>query len=303
MRPDERRAVPGLLLRRLLEAAASASRADSPGGAGAFVAYARRSGPAAASSGAISRVRGGQRPGEARGARWRSSTTAPPARGTSGPRSGARRGSPAPRGSPAAGRCAAGAPGRTSRAPDVGRRPLAGQPVERLPAERRRPRDEQHLLGGEQDRPEHAGQPCRAARDAVDADPLPGAAGAGPDERDLDGSRASAGSPADAGLDPGELLAPADELALRGRAVRAAPGEEDDRLEEARLAGGVRAPHELRARARRPRRARGSPAGRGSRGRAGSGRRTPTRGARRTGARVRDPLRQDVVRTGITTCT
>ena len=42
--------------------------------------------------------------------------------------------------------------------------------------------------------------------------------------------------------------APADQLGVRRRAVRAAPGEHDDRLEQVRLARGVRPHDQLRAR-------------------------------------------------------
>ena len=306
MRPDERRPVPDLLLGRLGEAAGEgvtrrlARELRGVGRVGQAAAARRPPRPG--------RSRDGPRPaaprarpaaaGAPRGPR-------PPTRAAPGPRTAAPPGSPAPRGSRAAARCAAGGPGRRSRARGRRRRSLAGEPVERLPPERRRARDEQHLLGREEDRPEHAGEPGGPARDAVHADPLAGATGRRPDERDLDrvavlGRR---GSPADASLDPGKLLAPPDELALGGRAMAAAPGEEHDRLEEARLARGVGPPDELRAGlehgVERPVAAEvadGEPA---------QDRRV---GDRRRRCRVvdqalRDALRQDVVRTGITTCT
>ena len=58
-------------------------------------------------------------------------------------------------------------------------------------------------------------------------------------------------SPSESALDPGQVAAPADQLAVGRRPVRAAPGQQDDRLEQARLAGRVRAPDELRAGAER----------------------------------------------------
>src|SRR5215218_1051765 len=183
-------------------------------------------------------------------------------------------------------------------------RPLAGETIKSLAPQRRRARDEQHLLGGEQDGPQHSAEAGRTPRDAVHPDPLACAAGRGPHERDLHrvpslGRRISTAHPR---LDPCQLLAPADELALGRRAMAATPREEHDRLEEARLAGGVGAPHELwpwlehgierRVSAQVPD---GKPA---------EDRRV---GRRRPGAVVeqalRDALRQDVVRTGITTCT
>ena len=194
---------------------------------------------------------------------------------------------------------------------EVGRRSLAGQAVERLAAQRRRARDQQHLLGGEHHGPQDAHQGRRPARDAVDPDPLAGAAGRGPDERDLDGvartSRSVSGSP-DPRLDAGQLLAPADELAVGGRAMGSAPGREDDRLEQAGLARGVRAPDELRA---------GREDGVEVRVAAQVADRQPEQdgcgapalavdldGARRrVRGRCPEGVRQDVVRTGITTWT
>ena len=77
----------------------------------------------------------------------------------------------------------------------------------------------------------------------------------GPDDRDLD----RVGP--DHALDPGEVRPPADQLGVGVRPVRAAPGEQDDRLEQAGLAGRVRAPDEVGARAERASSAR-SPGGR-----------------------------------------
>jgi hypothetical protein len=94
------------------------------------------------------------------------------------------------------------------------------------------------------------GESARAATDPVHADPFPRASGAGngcpgADERDLElVARGSAD-------DPGQVGAPADELRVGRRPVGSAPGEQDDRLEQARLAGRVRAPDELRAVAER----------------------------------------------------
>ena len=114
--------------------------------------------------------------------------------------------------------------------------------VERRPPEPGRAGDQQHLLRGEDHDPQRAVQRAHAPADAVDPDPLaPGAAvGAGPDDRDLDGVRA------EAALDPREVALPADQLAVGRRPVRAPPGQEHDRLEEAGLAGRVGAPDQLR---------------------------------------------------------
>src|SRR4029077_16162707 len=50
---------------------------------------------------------------------------------------------------------------------------------------------------------------------------------------------------------PGEVGPPPDELAVRARPVRPAPGQQDHGFEEARLAGRVGAPHDVRARSER----------------------------------------------------
>ena len=133
--------------------------------------------------------------------------------------------------------------------PRIGRRALAGHAVEGLPAQRRGAGDEQHLLGGEQHGPEHAREGGGAARDPVHADALANASARGLHERDLEGvailGRRS--RPTHPRLNAGQLTAPAHELAVGARPVRATPGQQDDGLEQARLAGRVGAPHQLRA--------------------------------------------------------
>ena len=123
----------------------------------------------------------------------------------------------------------------------VARGRRARELVERRAAQPRRAGHEQHLLRGEHHDPQRAVQRAHAAAHAVDPDPLaPGAAvGAGPDDRDLDGVRAQAA------LDPGEVALPADQLAVGRRPVRAPPREQHDRLEEARLARRVGTPDQL----------------------------------------------------------
>jgi len=85
----------------------------------------------------------------------------------------------------------------------------------------------------------------RPPGDAVDADPLPATArrgrGSRPDEDDLDG-RLAVGQTT---LDPGDVGAPADELDVGRGPMRMARGKDDDRLDEAGLAGGVGSPDEL----------------------------------------------------------
>ena len=178
----------------------------------------------------------------------------------------------------------------------------AGEPrrrelVERRPAERRRAGDEEHLLGREQRRP--AGRrPGPAARraDAVDPDPLAaGRSRSAPARtmRDLDASSAPTRPSIRASVG-----APADELAVGVVRCERPQRQQHDRLEQARLAGGVRAPDELRARAEggveRRVAAEVEQAERLEHG-------SSVRGARRAG--LRDGGRQDVVRTGITTWT
>jgi len=47
-------------------------------------------------------------------------------------------------------------------------------------------------------------------------------------------------------LDPGEVRAPADQLAVGRGAMRPTPGQQDDPLEQAGLARGIRTDDELR---------------------------------------------------------
>ena len=120
----------------------------------------------------------------------------------------------------------------------------------------------------------------RAPGDAVDPDPLatgrPG--GAGADDRELQGVTA------EMALDPRQVGPPADELAVGRGPVAATPGEQDDRFEEARLPGRVRAPDELRS---------------GAEGGVEGG--VPAQVAQADGVEQDPP--QEVVRTGITTWT
>ena len=99
---------------------------------------------------------------------------------------------------------------------------------------------------------------ARPAADAVDPDPLAAAAAvrAGAGDRDLEDVAP------DPPLDPGEVATPADQLAVGAGAVRPAPAEQRDRLEQAGLAGGVRARGRGGHRRRRRPRARRTPAGR-----------------------------------------
>jgi hypothetical protein len=126
---------------------------------------------------------------------------------------------------------------------------------------------------------------ARPAGHPVHLDPFPAAArdrgGTGPNEGHVERLTI------DDGLDPGDVRAPADELGVGCRAVGVAPGEQDDRLEEAGLAGGIGAPDQLRS---------GTELGleRGVTAQIGE----PERGE---GCR-RGPA-YEVVRTGITTCT
>ncbi len=135
---------------------------------------------------------------------------------------------------------------------------LARELVENGPSQPRRSCDEEHLLGREEHRPQDAGERRRPTRDPVDADPLPTTTGALADERDLDGrgrrGRVVAIPTAvanDHSLDAGDRRAPPDDLGIRRRPVRPSPGEQDDRLEQAGLASGVRTVDELRAAAER----------------------------------------------------
>jgi hypothetical protein len=133
---------------------------------------------------------------------------------------------------------------------------------------------------------------------AVHPDPLAGAAARGAHEGDLDGVALLGGRPgaADACLDPRKLLAPAHDLALGAGAMAPAPGQQDDRLEQACLACGVRAPDQLWARLEDGVERRVAPE-------VADGDAPQDRGVgrRRGGAFRGRRVRQDVVRTGITT--
>jgi len=61
-----------------------------------------------------------------------------------------------------------------------------------------------------------------------------------PDQGDLEGGAI------DDALDPRQVRPPADELEVRRGPVRMSPGQENDPLEEAGLAGGVGTPDEVR---------------------------------------------------------
>ena len=125
----------------------------------------------------------------------------------------------------------------------VGGETSRGERVQCRSPERWRADHQQHLLGREQHDPQVPAEPARAPADAVDADPFATAraVGAGPLDGDLEDIAA------DAALDPGEVLAPADQLAVGARSMRPAPPEQGDGLEQAGLAGGVRAPDQVRA--------------------------------------------------------
>ena len=106
--------------------------------------------------------------------------------------------------------------------PPVGRRPLAGQGVERRSPQPRRAGHQEHLLGGEDDGPQQSDEPVGAAADTVDPDPLAAPGRAGPAQRELDG----VGPPVRPGivrldppLDPGQVGPPPDELDVGRGAV------------------------------------------------------------------------------------
>jgi hypothetical protein len=136
-------------------------------------------------------------------------------------------------------------PGVRGEVAQVRRPALGDELVDRRAAETRRPDHEQHLLRGEEHGPKEADEARRPAGDPVHPDPLPRAAAthARAAERDLDRLRPG---PA---LDAGDVGAPPDQLRVGRRPVGSAPGEQHDRLEEARLAGGVRPHDEVRSRA------------------------------------------------------
>jgi hypothetical protein len=88
-----------------------------------------------------------------------------------------------------------------------------------------------------------ASEAAGAPPEAVDADPLATAAPvrAGAGDRDFQ----DVGT--DPALDAGEVAAPADQLTIGRRAMRATPAEQRDRLEQARLAGCIGAVDQVRA--------------------------------------------------------
>ena len=208
---------------------------------------------AAASSGAISAWARASGPASARAAPAAPPTIAPPAsRKLPSQNRSSARSAPAPRGSPGAGRCAAGGASVGRQVAQVRRRALAGQRVQGRPAEPRRARDEEHLLGREQDGPQEPDEGGRAAADAVDPDPLAAAGRRRPGSgrpRSCPGRDRRRDRRSRAGRRPRSGRGPSPQRTssrVGRRPVRAAPGEQDDRLEQARLAGGVRPPDELR---------------------------------------------------------
>ena len=135
MWPDQRRAVPDLLFGRLGQPPGErvADRLAGPGRSVRLVAQGQ-SDPLRERSpdgppGAARRSPGAGPAGRSRPRR--------PTRARPCPRTGAARGSPAPRGSPGGGCCAAGAPDRTS--PGRPRRPVTGRSTRPSRAVRRRP--------------------------------------------------------------------------------------------------------------------------------------------------------------------
>ena len=175
----------------------------------------------------------------------------------------------------------------------VRRRSLAGQLVQRRPAQPRRARHEQHLLRREQHDPQGARQAAGPSGNPVDADPL-ALAGAVGHQRNLEGRVLGH---RDVAFHAGKRPAPADHLGVRRRSMRAPPGQQHDRLEQARLAGRVGAPDELR-----PRPERGLE--RGIAPEVGEAQGVEQRGVPgRDPAFVGDGDRQDAVRTGMTTWT
>ena len=79
--------------------------------------------------------------------------------------------------------------------------------------------------------------------DPVHADPL--AAARAIRARALDGDLEHVA--ADPTLHSSQIVSPADQLTVGGRPVGAPPTEQGDGLEQARLAGGVRSPDQVRA--------------------------------------------------------
>ena len=292
VRPDERRAVPDLLLGRLDEPPRERVPRRLPGECRRVrhVAHReRRLGTLVrsdlgmgGSQGLAERLEEAQALGHDRRRRRR---------GTRRPRSAARRATQLPRGSPAAGCCAAGAPARRSRARRR-RRPSGWTRAGRSPP-----------AAGSASRPRGASPPARRRRPGAGVarlvarrptpltrirlrPPLPVAP-----ERTTPTSMTSRPRRA---LDPRHVGGPADQLAVRRGPVRAAPGEQDDRLEQARLAGGVRSPDQLRPGPERDL----------ERVVATEVRARSQHGMRRARPTARpDAILQDVVRTGMTTWT
>jgi len=132
--------------------------------------------------------------------------------------------------------------------------------------------------------------------DAVHPDAFAGTAAGRPDQGDLDrvALLRSRFRTAHARLDTRQLLPPADDLALGRRAVAAAPGQQDDRLEQARLACGVGTPDELRAWFE-------DGVDRGIPAKIADGDTPQDRGVGRGAGEAGLQVRQEVVRTGITT--
>ena len=120
--------------------------------------------------------------------------------------------------------------------------------IDRRTAERGRSRYQQHFFGREHD---HAQQPQQSARTpahAVYTDPLAArgalswAGHARPHDCDLDDGPITEGT-----LDSGQIRSPSDELRVGRRPVRSAYRQEDHGLDQARLSGGVRPPHDVRS--------------------------------------------------------
>jgi hypothetical protein len=143
----------------------------------------------------------------------------------------------------------------------IGGASLRRELVDGRTAQARRPDDEQHLLRGEDDRPQKTNETGSPTRHTVDADPLAGPATglhrgsgrrpvrrssvgcqlrAGPHQGDLDRLVTSAA------LDPRKVGAPADDLAVGAGPVGAAPRQQDDGLDQTRLAGRIRTGNEMR---------------------------------------------------------
>ena len=175
----------------------------------------------------------------------------------------------------------------------MGRAALGGQRVEHSPSERRRPDDQQHLLGREDDDAKEPGEGGGPARDTIYPDPLapPGRSIAHERHVELEGVQAR---DLPVGINPRERGVPADQLRVRQGPVRGSAGAHHERLQEARLPRRIRAPDKLGARPERggQHRVAAEAAERdGGQHRAGRGREPRSRGGR-----------YEVVRTGMTTC-